>query len=74
MESDYRKSDFRKTDYAINKYRKGIAYRNADCSILEVTFEKIAKDNPNVTPDDFEKLKKLSRAMHVERHDLYAAI
>ena len=53
-------NDYKKSNYAINKVRKGIVYRNADGSLLEVTFEKIAKDNPNFTVEDFEKLKQLS--------------
>lgn len=53
-------NNYKKSNYAINKVRKGIVYRNADGSILEVTFEKIAKENPNFTSADFEKLKKLS--------------
>lgn len=63
-------SDYRKSNYAINKVRKGIVYRNADSSILEVTFEKIAKDDPNFTEEDFEKLKQLSDELyHKEAKD-----
>lgn len=57
-------SDYRKSNYAINRVRKGIVYRNADGSILEVTFEKIAKDDPNFTEEDFEKLKQLSDELY----------
>ena len=35
--------DYKKSDYALNKNRKGIVYRNADGSTLEITFEKIAE-------------------------------
>ena len=35
-------SNYKKSHYAINKVRKGIVYRNADGSILEITFEKLA--------------------------------
>lgn len=59
-------SDYKKSNYALNKVRKGIVYRNADGSILEVTFEKIAKDNPKFTVEDFEKLKKLSDELYHE--------
>lgn len=53
-------SNYRKSSYAINKVSKGIVYRNADGSILEITFEKIAADNPSFTIEDFEKLKQFS--------------
>lgn len=53
-------NEYKKSLYAINKVRKGIAYRNADGSVLEVTFEKIAQSNPTFTEDDFKKLKELS--------------
>ena len=53
-------NEYKKSNYAINKVRKWIVYRNANGSLLEVTFEKIAKDNPNFTVEDFEKLKRLS--------------
>ena len=53
-------NEYKKSLYAINKVRKGIAYRNADGSVLEVTFEKIAQSNPTFTEDDFRKLKELS--------------
>ncbi len=59
-------SDYKKSNYALNKVRKGIVYRNADGSILEVTFEKIAKDNPKFTVKDFEKLKRLSDELYHE--------
>ena len=29
--------DYKKSDYALNKNRKGIVYRNADGSTLEIT-------------------------------------
>ena len=35
--------EYRKSDYAINKNRRGIVYKNADGSILEITFEKVAE-------------------------------
>ena len=53
-------NEYKKSLYAINKVRKGIVYRNADGSVLEVTFEKIAESNPTFTEDDFRKLKELS--------------
>lgn len=59
-------SNYKKSNYAINKMRKGIVYRNADGSILEVTFEKIAKDDPNFTKEDFDKLKQLSDELYHE--------
>lgn len=59
-------SDYKKSNYALNKVRKGIVYRNADGSILEVTFEKITKDNPKFTVEDFEKLKRLSDELYHE--------
>mgnify|MGYP000932597424 CR=1 FL=1 len=59
-------NEYKKSNYALNKVRKGIVYRNADGSILEVTFEKIAQDNPNFTAEDFERLKKLSDELYHE--------
>ena len=53
-------NNYQKSNYAINKVRKGIVYRNADGSILEVTFEKIAESDPTFTADDFKRLKHLS--------------
>ncbi len=58
--------DYKKSNYAINKVRKGIVYRNNDGSILEVTFEKIAEENPNFTAEDFKKLKELSDELYHE--------
>ena len=55
-----------KTDYAINKNRKGIAYRNNDGSILEITFEKISQGNPNFTQEDFDRLKAFSDQLYLE--------
>ena len=57
-------NEYKKSNYAINKVRKGIVYKNADGSILEVTFEKIAKDNPQFTKEDFEKLKQFSDELY----------
>ena len=59
--------DYRKSDYAINKNRKGIVYRNADGSTLEITFEKIAEGDPKFTYADFEKLKKFSDHIYLEQ-------
>lgn len=59
-------NNYKKSNYAINKIRKGIVYRNADGSILEVTYEKIAAENPNFTAADFEKLKQLSDQLYHE--------
>lgn len=58
--------EYKKSNYAINKFSKGIVYKNADGSIIEVTFEKIAKDNPSFTQEDFEKLKRLSDELYHE--------
>ena len=58
--------DYNKSNYAINKIRKGIVYRNADGSTLEITFEKIAVENPEFTKEDFEKLKELSDELYHE--------
>ncbi len=57
---------FNKTDYAINKNRKGVVYRNADGSILEITFEKITEGNPEFTKEDFKKLKEFSDLLYLE--------
>lgn len=58
--------NYTKSDYAINKVRKGIVYRNADGSTLEITFEKIAVENPEFTQEDFKKLKELSDELYHE--------
>lgn len=58
--------DYKKSNYAINKIRKGIVYRNADGSTLEITFEKIAAENPEFTKEDFAKLKELSDELYHE--------
>ena len=58
--------NYTKSDYAINKVRKGIVYRNADGSTLEITFEKIAAENPEFTQEDFKKLKELSDELYHE--------
>ena len=55
-----------KTNYAINKNRKGIAYRNSDGSILEITFEKISQGNPDFTQEDFDRLKAFSDQLYLE--------
>lgn len=59
--------NYNKSDYAINKNRKGIVYRNADGSILEITFEKIAESNPEFTKEDFDKLKEFSDGIYHEQ-------
>lgn len=59
-------NEYNKSNYAINKFSRGIVYKNADGSILEVTFEKIAKGNPEFTQEDFENLKQLSDEMYHE--------
>ena len=59
--------EYKKSDYAINKNRKGIVYKNADGSILEITFEKIAEGNPNFTHEDFLKIKEFSDALYLEQ-------
>lgn len=57
-------NEYKKSNYAINKVRKGIVYRNADGSIIEVTFEQIANRNPNFTIENFKKLKQLSDELY----------
>ena len=59
-------SNYNKSNYALNKNRKGIVYRNADGSTLEITFEKISATDPTFTKDDFEKLKSFSDEMYHE--------
>ena len=59
-------SNYNKSNYALNKNRKGIVYRNADGSTLEITFEKISATDPTFTQDDFEKLKAFSDEMYHE--------
>jgi len=57
-------SNYKKSNYALNKNRKGIVYRYADGSTLEITFEKISATDPTFTQDDFEKLKAFSDEMY----------
>lgn len=59
-------SNYNKSNYALNKNRKGIVYRNADGSTLEITFEKISATDSTFTQDDFEKLKAFSDEMYHE--------
>lgn len=59
--------DYKKSDYALNKNRKGIVYRNADGSTLEITFEKVAEGNPEFTYEDFKKLKQFSDEIYLEQ-------
>ena len=59
-------SNYKKSHYAINKVRKGIVYRNADGSILEITFEKLAANDPKFTKEDFDRLKQLSDELYHE--------
>ncbi len=59
-------SNYKKSHYAINKVSKGIVYRNADGSILEITFEKLAADDPKFTKEDFDRLKQLSDELYHE--------
>lgn len=59
--------DYNKSDYALNKNRKGIVYRNADGSTLEITFEKIAEGKPEFTYEDFQKLKQFSDRIYLEQ-------
>ena len=58
--------DFYKSNYGINKNSKGIVYRYADGSVLEITFEKIAAGNPSFTKEDFDKIKELSDKFYHE--------
>lgn len=59
-------SNYRKSFYALNKVSEGIVYRNADGSIVEITFEKIAAEDPTFTKEDFENLKKFSDELYHE--------
>ncbi len=59
--------NYRKSDYAVNKNRKGIVYQNADGSLLEITFEKIAEGDPKFTQDDFEKMKAFSDQIYLDQ-------
>lgn len=59
--------DYKKSDYALNKNRKGIVYKNADGSTLEITFEKVAEGNPEFTYEDFKKLKQFSDGIYLEQ-------
>ena len=59
--------DFYKSNYGINKHSKGIVYKYADGSILEITFEKIAEGKPQFTYEDFQKLKRFSDSIYLEQ-------
>ena len=58
--------NYRTSNYGLNKNSKGIVYKYADGTTLELTFEKISADDPNFTRDDFEKLKNLSDELYHE--------
>ena len=60
------KGKYYKSNYALNRNKKAIVYENADGTILEITFEKIAAGNPNFTEEDFEKLKEFSDQLYLE--------
>lgn len=60
------KGKFYKSNYALNRNKKAIVYENADGTVLEITFEKIAAGNPEFTEEDFEKLKKFSDQIYLE--------
>ena len=59
-------SNYNKSNYALNKNRKGIVYRNADGSTLEITFEKISATDPSFTREDFQKIKDFSDSFYHE--------
>ena len=65
-------TNYRKSDYALNKVSKGIVYQNADGSIVEITFEKIAAEDPTFTKEDFENLKKFSDEIYKEESNFEA--
>ena len=50
----------------MNKYSKGIVYSYADGSRLEISFDKISKENPTFTQEDFENLKAFSDEFYHE--------
>ena len=58
--------NYRTSNYGLNKNSKGIVYKYADGTTLELTFEKISADDPNFTRDDFEKFKNLSDELYHE--------
>ena len=60
------KGKYYKSNYALNRNKKAIVYQNADGTILEITFEKIAAGNPNFTEEDFERLKEFSDQLYLE--------
>ena len=65
------KGKYYKSNYALNRNKKAIVYQNADGTILEITFEKIAAGNPNFTEEDFEKLKEFSdQLLEEQRSDV----
>ena len=52
--------NFKKSDYAKNKFSKGIVYTFVDGSEIEISFSSILKENPNMTQEKFEELKRIS--------------
>ena len=60
------KGKYYKSNYALNRNKKAIVYENADGTILEITFEKIAAGNPSFTEADFEKLKEFSDQLYLD--------
>ena len=52
--------NFKKSDYAKNKFSEGIVYTFVDGSEVEISFSAIIEENPNLTQEKFEELKKVS--------------
>lgn len=61
--------NFNHSDYALNKNSKGIVYRNADGSRLEITFEKVSATDPTFTQEDFDKLKSFSDEVYHQQEN-----
>ena len=59
--------NYQGSDYAINKNSDGIVYRFADGTTFTVTLEGFLAENPNLTADDFRKLKEFSDKDYLEQ-------
>ena len=66
MEDKIMAKNFRESDYAINKGKQGVVYRLPNNRLLEITFEICLMEDPNLTPEKFEEIKKFSDSNYLE--------
>lgn len=57
-------SNYNQSDYARNKDKESIVYKTAKGECIEITKESYLKENPDLTEEDFRKLKECSDEMY----------